>query len=100
MRERIHEKASPALSAISKQLRDAERAHGLKDGEFLMVSDQPDDIRELNAKWSAVREALEAATLDELGCRDLAALYRNNRAKYDELREIGRRKFFEPPGRQ
>ncbi len=96
---RIRQNASPALSALRKQLRDAERAHGLKEGEFFMVSDQPDDIRELNAKWSAGRRALEAATLEEFGCGDLAALYRGNRAKYDELREIGRRKFFEPSGR-
>ena len=79
------------FSAINKQMRKVERAHGLRDGQFWKINDAPEEYLKLNDEWKKIYDKLFIEALKEFTLVDLANLMNRNHKKFDRLRERGRR---------
>jgi len=86
--------AHPALDAISKKIRCVERGHGLAEDECWSHGEGPREYQELQEEWNRVYDAVFAATFEEYGEPELAALYRNENKRFEQQYEKGRRHFF------
>lgn len=81
--------SAPAFTRISKRIQELLRNHGLADGEFWPPTEVPDEYRRLNAEHDRLIDALIAATFEEFGEPDLAAMFRYDRGQFDRLYERG-----------
>lgn len=98
--EGIHSKrwldgAYSELETLSAQLEAIEREAGLRPDQYWKKADAPEEHKQLNDAYSAALDARFEMALREFGLTELADLWRDNRAEYDRLREIGRRSIFE-----
>ncbi len=84
----------PALDAISKKIRRVERMHGLAEDEDWPRGEGPREYQELQEEWDRVNDAVIAATFEEYGEPEFAALYRHENERFDQQHEKGRRQFF------
>jgi len=76
-----------ALNAIREQ-------HGLEPDEYWLVGDAPDEYVRLETEYEAILDRKFIKTLEEFGLRELIQLRKENREKFDLLRERGRRSVF------
>ncbi|MDB4877379.1 MAG: hypothetical protein JWM41_3825 [Gemmatimonadetes bacterium] len=77
------------LVRIGSELRDLERAHGLREGETWHVDDAPPEWRALSERWSNRADAVVAARLRELGHPDIAAVLEQSRSEFERRAEQG-----------
>jgi len=83
------------IQVLSDEIAKLEKAYGLKEGEYWLKADQPDEIRILNDKYEVALDEKFEQALREFGLDNLVNLWREDRAEYDRQREIGRRSIFE-----
>ena len=93
--ERIYRgDGGPELTRISLEMARMRDEAGLADDEDWNLSQAPEAYRRLNDEYVAVCDRLLTATFRELGDEELARLHDENRDRYDEMRETGRRSVF------
>ena len=85
--------AHPALEAISEKIRRVKRARGISEDEDWPRGEGPREYQELDEEWRRVYDAVFAATFEEYGEPELAALYRQEYEKFAQQYEKGRRTF-------
>ena len=86
---------SPELAAISAQMAEVERRYGLKEKEYWVVKNAPEEYQVLAAEYDRIADDEFATALDDAGLDEAAQLWRSDREKYDALREGGRRRLFD-----
>src|SRR5436305_261109 len=69
---------------------------GLEEDGSADAEDAPDEYREAMQRSQAAWDALYAATVEEFGAHDLARLFREDEAHFDERYEAGRQFFHGP----
>ena len=82
------------LKPIEDAIDRIERKHRLKKGHYWPRGRGPKEHVELNRRYEEVTEAKFIEALLEFGLNDVADLRLNNRAKFDQMRERGRRSVF------
>jgi len=93
--ELVMSRSSHALERIFDRTRELQEAHGLNQDEFWLAQDEPQEHRDLTREWTRVHDLLYFAAFDEYGEPNIAAIYRYDRARYDAMRERGRRQVFQ-----
>ena len=99
---RIHEDrwlndGYPELVQLSAEMQKIQDAHGLKHDEYWPRGEGPEDYEELNHRYREALNSHVAPTLREFDIPDIADLFENDRRRYEELVEQGRRATFDPP---
>ena len=85
----------PEIANLSAKLNKIEKQYGLKDDEYWLNKDQPQEARILNDEYSDALDLRYERLLREFELHDIADLWGKNRKEYDRQREIGRRSIFE-----
>jgi len=83
----------PELDRFAAELKAIEAAHGLADDESYYTSDAPDDWSAVNAASDAHIDNEMAKRMREAGLGDIAAIFVDARAKFDERASEGRRRI-------
>jgi hypothetical protein len=78
------------LKRIGEAIEAVEEAHGLRDDEYWLVDDGPDEWRELNDAWNRRADALVIARLRELHHDELADLRAERPPEFEQRAEHGR----------
>ncbi len=84
---------NPALETISARMRKIER-DGLEEDQEWPAGEVPVEYEELRGEWNRVADEIIAATFDEYGEPQLAAMYRHDQKRFNLLFESGRKTFF------
>lgn len=87
------------LQPISDAMDRITQSHGLSREEYWPRGEEPEDYRVLSDAYSACLNARLIETMREFGEEDLADLREREPARYDALREEGRRSVFEKDNR-
>jgi hypothetical protein len=70
-----------------------EAANGLPDDESYRLDEAPDDWLELNAAWDARADRAMAEWMRKGGLADIATAFVEDRAKFDDRAQEGRRRI-------
>lgn len=92
--DRLMEGAYSEIKKISDKIRDVERKHGLKEGEYWPLNAGPKEHQRLNKEYDQCYEKKMVETFREFDLGELADLYEFKRKEFDRLRERGRRTVF------
>ncbi|WP_284878396.1 hypothetical protein [Brevundimonas sp. MEB006b] len=87
------------LQPISDAMDRITQSHGLSREEYWPRGEEPEDYRVLSDAYSACLNAKLIETMREFGEQELADLREREPARYDALREEGRRSVFEKENR-
>jgi len=68
--------------------------YGLAEGHYWLKDDEPPDYRALTAHWEYIFELTQVDALREFGQDEIAKLRKDDKLKFDEHRELGRRSVF------
>lgn len=87
----------PELDRIVADMQNIERANGLRADESYSLDDAPPDWLALNTEWDARADVITAQLLRDGGLADLARMYVERRAHFDDQSEEGRGRLWELP---
>jgi hypothetical protein len=87
----------PELDRIVADMQNIERANGLHPDESYGLDDAPPDWLALNTEWDARSDVITAQLLRDGGLGDLARMYVERRAQFDDRSEEGRSRLWELP---
>ncbi len=90
---------TPVLERISKQIEEIEKRHGLESGEFWSQGEGPEEYERLVRVYKNRLDQITAATFEEFGEPEMAAMYRHDREKFDRQYKDGRRRYQERKAR-
>ncbi len=79
------------LAPISKAIEKIEEENGLKDGEYWVAGEGPEEYELLNKQYSVVLDQNFIELLKEVGLTDLASMKKDDPGELDRLYERGRR---------
>jgi hypothetical protein len=102
--ERVHDRRWLAgvydveLQPISSAMCEIEQSHGLEEDESFFLDTAPSDWLELNRDYEAALGAKLEDMLAEFDLPDLLHLRREDKERFDRLRETGRLAFFKESG--
>lgn len=82
------------LVRIADEIRTIEQSHGLRDDESFHEDDAPQEWLELNAAWGARADQIIAQLFRDGGVADLATMYADRRAQFDERAEEGDKRLW------
>ncbi len=85
-----------ALTELSDQMAEVERAHGLEDDEFWPIGEGPPEYLELSAQYERLSAHLQAEVMRRHGEAEMAYLYEHDRREFDAWYERGRLKIHGP----
>ena len=92
----MDERAEEGLRASDERLEAVRQQYGLEEDASADSADVPEEYREAMQQSHAAWDALFAATLEEHGEHELASLFREDEAAFDEKYEAGRQFFHGP----
>jgi hypothetical protein len=86
----------PELDRIADAMKAIEAANGLRDDESYLVDEGPEDWRELNGAWDQRADEIMTESMRKAGLGDVATVFVENRAKFDERAAEGRHRILPP----
>jgi hypothetical protein len=89
-------RADQALRGYEDRLEAIRWAHGLGDDEYWPTGEEPAEYAAVQRQMHDAWDALYAAQLDALGETDMARLFRDDRARFEQRSEAGRQFFHGP----
>jgi hypothetical protein len=86
------------LAELSRRMEDIRKSEGLQDDEFWPIGKGREDYQELSKEseelYKKVRDTVFTTVLRRYRLEDIADLYENDRARFDELSERARNGIF------
>lgn len=82
------------LDPIAEKMKAVEKAYGLTDDQFWLISDAPEEYLLLSSEYDSEMERKLLETFVEFGADDLKELYLSNREEFDRLHHIGGKSIF------
>ena len=81
------------IEPISREIKKEERKHGLKDGEFFLLSDTPKEIKALNKKYDEILNEKELEIFKEFLPKEIldffsSELYNLQKERKRDLRKV------------
>jgi hypothetical protein len=87
------------LAELGRRMDEIQKREELQDDEFWPIGEGPADYQELSNEseelYDKVRDTVFTTVLCRYRLNDIADLYENDRNRYDELSERGRKMIFE-----
>lgn len=90
------ERAEESLREVERRLEIIRQKYGLEDDASADSDEVPDEYRQAMQQSHDAWDALYAATLEEFGEHDLARVFQEDVAQFDETYETGRQFFHGP----
>lgn len=87
----------PELDRIVADMQNIERENGLRPDESYSLDDAPPDWLALNTEFESRADVLTAQLFRDGGLADLARMYVDRAAHFDDQCEEGRRRLWELP---
>jgi hypothetical protein len=84
----------PELLRLGDEMNVIGRAHGLEDGAAFDPDDEPPEWRRLSDAWDARVDHILAELMRAGGLADVARVYVEQRARFDERSDEGRRRIW------
>ena len=82
--------ADPELLRIESEMAAVERAHGLREDEYLHLDDAPEEWRALSDAWDVRAREIVAAMLRSYGQSDLAEEFEDRPDEFERRSKKGR----------